>query len=293
MNSATVAARSDMGPREVNEDRSFTSLSAEDGSWVIAVADGLDGHPRGAEAAEAAVAALPSRIASEADMETAFMTAHRAVAALAPSPTTWQHSLKLCPMTALCVAAWTPEGGLIVAHMGHTLPVLVRWQDQEGAEGHVLGVEHVDSGGWLTSCLGIDVPRTDPARVGAAFSCWTGRHVDCEFAVVVMSDGVWEKRASDPEVSAFVRSGDAAGWVVEVIGPVGGPAERIAEVVLAGARGRGLDDNATVAVALMAPSAGRHGGGDLRVRLEQRESTTLVGSGGIPPATESTPRMVQ
>ena len=255
-NAATVAARSDVGPREVNEDRSVTALSAGDGSWVIAVADGLSGHPRGAEAAEAAVAALPPRIASRHDMGQAFVAAHRAVAALAPSPTTWRHSLHLCPMTALCVAAWTPEGGLIVAHMGHTLPVLLRWRDQEGAEGRVLGVEHVDGGRWLTSCLGVDVPRMGPARVGADFSCWTGECVDGEFAVVVMSDGVWEKLASDPEVPTIVRSVEAADWFVDFIGPVGGPAERIAEAVLAGARGRGLDENATVAVAHMAPSGG-------------------------------------
>ena len=39
--------------------------------------------------------------------------------------------------------------------------------------------------------------------------------------------------------------------------PAGGPAERIAEEVLATARDRGLDGNATVAVAHMAPSSGR------------------------------------
>ena len=101
----TVAARSDVGPREVNEDRSHTALCAEDGSWVIAVADGLGGLPRGAEAAEAAVAALPSRIASEADMDRAFVAAHRAVAVLAASPTAWRFSPERCPMTTLCVAA--------------------------------------------------------------------------------------------------------------------------------------------------------------------------------------------
>ena len=69
-NATTVAARSDVGPRDVNEDRSFTALSTEDGAWVIAVADGLGGLPRGADAAAAAVAALPPRIASGADMGT-------------------------------------------------------------------------------------------------------------------------------------------------------------------------------------------------------------------------------
>ena len=265
---ATVAVRSDAGPREVNEDRSFTALSAEDASWVIAVADGLSvHHPRGAEAAEVAVAALPSRIASEADMEQAFVAAHRAVAALAPSPTTWVHSMKLCPMTSLCVAAWTPEGGLIVAHMGHTLTVLLEW-DQEGADGFVSGRVHVGAAGWLTSCLGIDVPRIGPARVGAAFWCKTEGHFDGEWAAVVVSNGAWRKLYPVDELVPASPGDEFACWVPaspgdelaygvgELAGPAGGPAERVAEGLLAVVRGRGLDGNATVAVAHVAPSGG-------------------------------------
>ena len=48
--SVSVAALTDIGPRKVNEDRMFTSVS-DDGAWVIAVADGLGGQPRGDEAA--------------------------------------------------------------------------------------------------------------------------------------------------------------------------------------------------------------------------------------------------
>ena len=50
----SVAALTDIGPRKGNEDRRFTAVS-DDGAWVIAVADGLGGHARGAEAAQAAV----------------------------------------------------------------------------------------------------------------------------------------------------------------------------------------------------------------------------------------------
>ena len=256
---ATVAARSDKGPRDLNEDRSFTALSAEDGSWVIAVADGLSGHPRGAEAAEAAVAALPLRIASRCDMETAFVTAHRAVTALAPSPTTWRDTMKLCPMTTLCVAAWTPEGGLIVAHMGDTLTVLVGW-DQQVADGYVSGRAHC-SFGWLSSCLGIAAPRTDRERLGAAFWCETEGDPAGECAAVVLSDGAWRKLHPVEELIPWWSTGEVACWVGDLAGLVGGPAERIAETVLAFARGRGLDGNATVAVAHMAPTGRRQGGG--------------------------------
>ncbi len=271
---ATVAARSDPGPREVNEDRSFTALSAEDGSWVIAVADGLGGLPRGAEAAEAAVAALPSRIASEADMAQAFVAAHRAVAALAPSPTAWRSSPERCPMTTLCVAAWTPEGGLVVAHAGDTLPFLVGWRDPARADGGLLGVPHRNPFGGLQSCLGADVPCTKPDLGGAELSLVTVQDDDGEFAlavaresdfeslipalsagewaVVMASDGVWEKFLPGPDDADGYGVYDVCERIVVFVGPAGSPAGRIAEGLLAAARDRGLDDNATVAVARMA-----------------------------------------
>ena len=252
---ATVAARSDVGPREVNEDRSFAALSADDGAWMIAVADGLGGHPRGAEAAEAAVAALPPRIVSEADMEAAFVTAHRAVAALAPSLTAWQSSPEQCPMTTLCVAAWTPEGGLIVAFIGDTLPVLILWPDPDSADGHYLGAIHRGIFG-LTGCLGADPPRTHPQGGGAEFHLEPWEDLDGEFAeewaVVVASDGVWEKLAFGRDGADSCTVYNLCDRVAVFIGPAGRPAERIAEDLLSAARDRGLDDNATVAVAHMA-----------------------------------------
>ena len=255
---AIVAARSEKGPREVNEDRSFTSLSAEDGSWVIAVADGLSGHPRGAEAAEAAVAALPPRISSEADMETVFVAAHRAVKALAPSPTDWRFSPGRCPMATLCVAAWSADGGLIVAHMGDTLPVVVSQRSLGDSMGRVFGPVHRNFSGKLTSCLGLDVPRTDPQRGGYEFNLVTVRDdlvaPHDNWAVAVASDGVWEKLLSNPD---YVDTWELGRRAAELVGPAGGPAGRIAEGLLSAARDRGLEGNATVAVAHMAPSSGR------------------------------------
>ena len=78
---ASVAALTDTGPREVNEDRMFTAMS-DGGAWVIAVADGLGGHTRGDEAAQAAVEGLPERIGSESEMATAFAEANERVLAL-------------------------------------------------------------------------------------------------------------------------------------------------------------------------------------------------------------------
>ena len=161
--------------------------------------------------------------------------------------------MKLCPMTTLCVAAWTPEGGLIVAHMGDTLPVLVGW-DQQGADGYISGRSHVGLGGWVTSCLGIDAPRTDSAQVGADFWCETEGNPPGEWAAVVMSNGAWRKLYPENVLVPRNAGDEIAYWVGELAGPGGAPAERIAEEMLAAARDRGLDGNATVAVAHMAPA---------------------------------------
>ena len=117
---ATVAALTDAGPREVNEDRMFTSMST-DGAWVIAVADGLGGQTRSDEAAQAAVDSLPERIDSKGAMEAVFTVAHERVLALSGplrDPYRWA-PLSTFPMTTLCVAAWTPEGGLLIGWMRH------------------------------------------------------------------------------------------------------------------------------------------------------------------------------
>ena len=157
----TVAAATTTGPRETNQDRHFTALDRADGSWVIAVADGLSGRPRGDRAAEAAVAALPARIASTAALRQAFEDAHSEVASLAPWPGAAKGAPELCPMATLCVAAWTPDSGLIVGQMGDTLAVLVAWTDG-AAEGCLLGEDlHHSHPDIMTLCLGPGVALRD------------------------------------------------------------------------------------------------------------------------------------
>ncbi len=34
--------------------------------------------------------------------------------------------LRKIPMSTLCVAAWTPEGGLVIGWMGDTMPLVVK-----------------------------------------------------------------------------------------------------------------------------------------------------------------------
>ena len=151
------------------------------------------------------------------------------------------------------------------------------------ATGWVLGPVHRYFSGGLRSCLGLDVPRTDPQLGGSEFNLVTvledsvarddGEWVviadtlgdwealipapgASELAMVVASDGVWEKLVSDPDDADTWGVDELAGRVAALAGTAGGSAEIIAERLLAAARDRGLDDNATVAVAHVA-AAGR------------------------------------
>ena len=143
----SVAWLTDVGPRDENQDRAVARLH-DDGAWLIAVADGLGGHPRGAEAAQAAIGTLPERIAGSEEMYAAFEAAHHRVFELAPVEARHRFGLiDQCPATTLCVAAWTPEGGLLMGHAGDTLPVLL-WRENEARRGRSLSSPHRSGGDW-------------------------------------------------------------------------------------------------------------------------------------------------
>ncbi len=124
--STEVATRIEQGARKRQED-AVSAVANEDGSWVIAVADGVGGVRRGDEAAPAALAALPQRISGDDEMTAAFAAANRAVRALAPPnsmyaldedmPGYWAVE----PVTTLAVAAWTPEQGMTAAWVGDSI----------------------------------------------------------------------------------------------------------------------------------------------------------------------------
>ncbi len=281
---STVAAVTAVGPRAANQDRSFTARDPADGAWVIAVADGVSGNPDGDLAAAAAVAGVPQRIASIEAMRQTFADADDAVVDLADWPGMSKGSPEMCPMATLCVAAWTPDGGLIVGRMGDTLTTLVTWTGT-GVVGHLLSDELRRS------------PRgVSPVWLGSGMSLRHCNYVGLEvvtshdppapWAVVIASDGAWEPLLGGREQARNAPITTLAARFAAICDPPYGPAPRIAERVLGLAADAGLDDNATVAVAHMAPSPATDSAalpilhrGDPRLTPEDRAALLEIATG--------------
>ena len=243
----SVAAVTDAGPREVNEDAMFTAVS-DNGSWVIAVADGLGGHDRGDEASQAAVGGLPERIGSAADMAMAFAEANQRVLALSTSSQQkgYRARPRSIPMTTLCVAAWTPEGGLLIGWMGDTMPFAV-WSGPDGYAGSCCGSPHRDLYGYITICLG-QPPDDEAEEAGLVEVEMAGVFEDSELpdAVIIASDGAWEPPAIEYGGAEWLWDDSPAG-IGSACDPEAVDASGIAESVLGTARSLGFNDNATVA----------------------------------------------
>ena len=247
---STVAGLTNPGPREENQDRHYAALS-EDGSWVVTVADGLGGHARGVEAAEVAVTGFPDRIESPADLKASFAGAHGRVAALAHGRVMWRELARI-PMATLCVAAWTPTGGLLVGQTGDTIAAVVSRAPGGDAEAAFISEPQRGLGCSIVACLGL--PGMDLCRDGR----WHGFSIaaDSEHTIIVASDGAWEPLARRPpprELELDHRT--FADSFMRLVAPAAA-ADQTARAVHGAAANAGLDDNATLAVAHMRPLGG-------------------------------------
>ena len=127
----------------------------DDGSWVIAVCDGLGGHDRGDEAAETAISTLPRRIAGEAEMAAAIQAANAAVWDLVAPDAHVLRKLgnraywpaKHEPQTTIAVAAWTSAEGLQTAWVGDSVLFFVPLDDSSP------GVHSIPQGDWDSSIM--------------------------------------------------------------------------------------------------------------------------------------------
>ena len=222
MSAGAVSAAwlSDTGPRDENQDRALARLH-DDNAWLIAVADGLGGHPKGRTAARTAIKSLPRRIATPHEMFQAFKAAHEAVTELAPTHLRCsRRDLHRCPASTLCVAAWTPSDGLLVGIAGDTRPVVLR-RDDNSWHGRSLGRLHrnISIYGYITKYLG--APRSWPA-MGAndpdPMDIITDDDIDLPadptaIAVVIVSDGVWEPLVREVYVGK-VKQADPVGKAI-------------------------------------------------------------------------------
>ena len=253
--SASVAWVSDTGPREENQDRAWGHIGV-DGSWLIAVADGMGGQPRGREAAIAAIRGLPTRIGSAGEMHAGFGAANRAAAELTPVYLRFKFSsMHLCPAATLCAAVWTPEGGLVVGYAGDTIPVLV-WRDRHSWHARALGLPHRRSGGAISLYVGGPGPwptkhNPDNPRMELLTESDIEPASD-EYGVVVMSDGVWEPIVRQALQDSEHPDDPLGPTLAAALGPDDHDASTVAHKVMTAARRIGLDDNATVAVAHVA-----------------------------------------
>ena len=208
-----------------------------DGGWVVAVADGLGGHPRGAEAAQAAIEAVAGAAFDLGGdgMRRMFADADARVAALRPGPMKIG-DLGSVPMSTLAVAASLPGSAhaAIVAWAGDTLVFRI------AAEGDSLVAAPVGSGhndqfgfGTIIRCLGN--ARSDPEVAEVA---WGGPGT----GTAVLSDGMWAKL-----LDHLPRSDGREGFEVPLVCDWG--AGEVAELLAGWAEGFGLSDNASAAVA--------------------------------------------
>ena len=247
----TVAWISDIGLRDEQQDRAVAHVLV-DRSWLIAVADGLGGQPRGAEASAAAISVLPERVASKDEMTATFDAAQQMVSDLAPEQARHRFGMiRRCPASTLCVAAWTPDAGLIVGAAGDTVAVVL-WQEDEAWCGRSIFLPHRSNGmiGNITRYLGAPIGRKRGLVTDAELPA-----VPC--AVAILSDGAWEPIVTGRYLGESPPSDPIAGAVVEALTPDDTDADAIAARIITRAQTAELDDNATLAVVHVAPAETR------------------------------------
>ena len=250
-----IATRTEIGPRDRQEDR-VRAVVNPDGSWVIAVADGLGGHPFGDEAAQAAVDALPDRIASTSEMTAAFDAANAAAWALHPEMRAHSEDLSsMIALTTLVVAAWTPELGLLLSWIGDSMAFLVPLGDGPGWH----CTPHGDPFGFISRCIGMDRADRDSFKVPPGHVDHLGDDVPISridkwvngdgLLVVLATDGLFRPVLDARNRDWFNDDPDDLSLKFALPPDRRGSAAGVADTLMDTARFAGLRDNITIAVA--------------------------------------------
>ena len=268
-----TATRIEQGRRELQEDAVAAHVEA-DGSWMIAVADGTGGGIRTAEAAGAALAALPPRIGSEDAMTAAFAAANAAVRALTannshqPLNKDLGDARSVEPDTTLAVTAWTARGGLLSAWVGDSMVLLIPADGGVGWHsiphrfgcGHLLIGDFAVTGPDASVSLGASIRRLsdtmgtdDVARIAAS-----------GLVAAVISDGVYNSHMGLVRGTWFSDdpADNSIGFLLDPA--TRRNAEASAEAVMGWARSGGMHDNASAAVAVMSPTTTSGAGAAVR-----------------------------
>ena len=257
--SAEVATRIEQGARKRQED-AVTAAANEDGSWVIAVADGVGGVKRGDEAAPAALAALPQRISGDDEMTAAFAAANRAVRVLAPPSSMYELEEDMPgywavePVTTLAVAAWTPDQGFTAAWVGDSIVCVMPVAADSGWSGEPV---HMRGGNPVIGEFAVQGDAAAPSmlRRMRRMSDTIGHE---DIGRIARRSGVIVAVLSDGAYSGTMRhtSGpwDAADRLSSAIPHSSRQsADAVAQALMSHAWWHGLRDNASVAVAVMTP----------------------------------------
>ena len=255
---ADIATRTEIGSRDRQEDRVRT-IANRDGSWVMAVADGLGGHPFGDEAAQAAVDALPARIGSTAEMEAAFNAANAAAWSLHPEMRSADEGESMIALTTLVVAAWTPQGGLLLSWVGDSFGFVVPLGGGPGWHSK----PHNDMLGFVSRCIGMSRADRDsfelpPGDVDHMLDDVPKEHVqrwidDGGLLVVLASDGLIRPILDDYRREWFNDDPDDNSLGFALPADRRGTAADAADTLMDTARVAGLSDNTTIAVARITP----------------------------------------
>ena len=228
-----------------------------DGSWVMSVADGLGGHPFGDEAAQAAVEALPDRIASNAEMAEAFDAANAAVWELHPEMRSGSRpETSFIALTTLVVAAWTPENGLLVSWVGDSMAFLVPVGGGRGWRGR----PHGTPSGRVDRCIGmVRSDCGDNSRLSAHYVDHLVDDVpairvkqwieDAGVLVVLATDGLFEPILEAHDRDWFGNDPDDNSLGFALPPERRGCAADAADTLMDTARSSGLIDNTAIAVA--------------------------------------------
>ena len=247
----SVASRIDIGPRAQQQDRVVVRLES-DGSWLIAVCDGLGGHPRGDEAAEAAISALPHTVSGQAEAQAAVDAANRAVCALVPGEDRGALMQWDLPMTTMCLVAWSPAGGLCGAWVGDSAIFVLPGQADDD---ETLAWSSSPHGGWsghgVDSTLGWH-PELRDGDIGWFSDSQTERALGVAAAsgalVIAATDGLYEAF-----VSPYARHEPAVQLGEALSDADRANAELAAQKLMSDGAAIGLRDNAAVAVARIGP----------------------------------------